>query len=442
MKNVLKSLVRPIFFRIAEKKAGRAVTKKIKLISRFYNLTKLEQAKRCRDDFLLSIRYAFEHVPYYKKTLSKNLICKFAEDEKYLADFPVLTKDDVIEAGDDLISDQFNKASLRKQKTGGSSGKSAYFYYDKNALDWSAATTWFCRSHYESLFSNKQLHFACDFDEGGDKPYKNMRSFGQYLATNRDNIFTLNFDENSIKQYMDRLIKLKPNIVHGHPSTMYMIAQYVLRQHEKKITCCNVFESSGEVLLSYQIKTIQEAFGCQVVNRYGLAEAGVIAYQLNNKNSHMQLMNHLVVYDKPDVTAPQEICISTLRNFAMPLIRYKTGDIGYFANLSNDEIVLKKIEGRVHDVIELQDKKIMTHAIMDVLDHRVGGISEFQIVKSKRDQSIVLNIVPQDKQIDINHVYDKVRHYFGVPITIKLITDDELIRVGDRFKFRHLVEIE
>ena len=440
-----RSLIRPFLFRMAQYEAGRKVSVKIQSIHKYYNTS--HEERRCIDNarLIAVLRYAISNVPYYSKVINRGLVDKIAHDSKYYMDLPILTKDIVNEAGHQLISSDFNINNLKKMKTGGSTGPSAFFYYDQEAADWSSATTWYCRSHHEFFYHNRQLHFACDFGETQLSPYRDLRALGEYLATNRVNIFTMDFSEEHVDYYLKQLCDKRPNLVHGHPSTMYAIAKRASEQgcgNYKGLI--NYFESSGETLHHYQHELITRVFGCKVVNRYGLAEAGIVAYQTSISTPSMKLMSHLVYPDHFGTEGEHDFVFTSLRNFAMPLIRYNSQDVVLIRpdSLGTKDQFLAGVKGRIHDFVEIGTKRIPTHAVMDVLDHRVGGIHEFQVIKSRATRALVLRDVPASESFDLALAQEKIAIYFGVPIPIELVPESGLIRTGFRNKFRHLVEVD
>lgn len=435
--NFFKSRVRNIFFWMAEKHQNRNI------------LIKRANIKKCtfnddninRDSVISTLEYSILHVPFYKKNLSKELLDKIKKDFQYFYDIPVIQKKDIINDPDSFISDEFDKTKLIQMKTGGSTGPSMFVYYDQEAADWSSATTLYCRNQYESWLNNAELHFACDFGDPPATKMFNWRHMGKQLALNRCNIFTLSFDESSLDRYLENLLLSQVNLVHGHPSTMYQIAQYSIRKYGDGKRAFRVFESSGEVIFPYQIEAIKKAFNCIIVNRYGLAEAGVVAYQMKSTDNAMTIQSHLVHMDfNAAIQGPQKIVITTLKNRAMPLIRYDTGDLGIFRS-NNNSYWLENIQGRVHDFLEIGEKNLSTHALMDIFDHRIGGILEWQIIQSIGDGSLKVLIVPIDLTLDSKRVSGMMRKYLGCQIPFEIVTHEQLIRVGVREKFRHLVKV-
>ena len=93
--------------------------------------------------------------------------------------------------------------------------------------------------------------------------------------------------------------------------------------------------------ISHSLKTcIEETWGCTVYRHYGLTEAGLgCAVELPGRNG---------MYVRQDIFLEEEkgeILITTLEREAMPLIRYRTGDMGRL-NLSHDlvEVFGRKTE--------------------------------------------------------------------------------------------------
>lgn len=435
-----RSFLRPVLFRSAERKLNRHVTRKVYQIRKFHTSPKNQRNTEKSQLLVAALEFARAHVPYYKKTISAEWIAKVSKDFRYMELIPRLTKEKLIELNEKLIPEGAPRDQLKRMKTGGSSGASAYVFYDPEAVDWSSATTWFCRRHHESWWNNLHLHFACDF---GEEPV-GKRSLQQRLhswALNRENVFTLRFEAESLRSYLTKITYFRPQIVAAHPSTMYALACCAEKQPESYARLFPVFESSGEMLHDYQRSKITKVFGCKVVNRYGLAEAGVVAYQLDADNPELQPMDHLVHFHCQASGQPEEVCITTLRNKAMPLINYQPGDVARFRREEDGQLVVSEIEGRIHDRFTIGATTIMSHSLMDVLDHRVGGVKEFQVHRSRSSNEIKLLVVPETA-LDAASVEAAVERYVGARIPVFVATDRELIRTGWRQKFRHLVDVE
>jgi len=437
---LIRTRSRAAWFHLAERKSGRHVSPKVKILNAKYGVKPTNKAESSNNLLVQTLEHARANVNYYKNTISPFSISRVEADPRYMETIPVLTKERLIELGEKLVPEGTPREGLKRMKTGGSSGASAYVFYDQEAMDWSSATTWFCRRCHESRWNNLHLHFACDF---GEEPV-GKRSLQQRLhnwALNRENVFTLRFDEESLRSYLAKISRFRPQIVAAHPSTMYALACCAAKQHESCAGLFPVFESSGEMLLDYQRTKIQKVFSCRIINRYGLAEAGVMAYQLDADNPEMQPMDHLVHFHCQASGQPEQVCITTLRNKAMPLINYQPGDVARFRREESGKLVVSEIEGRIHDQFTIGTTTIMSHSLMDVLDHRVGGVKEFQVHRSRSSSEIKLLVVPETA-LDAISVEGAVERYVGARIPVVVATDSQLIRTGWRQKFRHLVDVE
>ena len=130
-----------------------------------------------------------------------------------------------------------------------------------------------------------------------------------------------------------------------------------------------------------------------------------------------------------------ELVFTGLRNQLMPLIRYRSGDLGQIQTTTQG-IFLSKVIGRIHDMVPINGVPHATHHIQDVLDHRVGGIEEFQI--DIRTQPPVLRIVV-DHHGHAEQIAQKIQGYWPNAFDLQFVSQADLVRVGRHAKFRHVV---
>jgi phenylacetate-CoA ligase len=255
---------------------------------------------------------------------------------------------------------------------------------------------------------------------------------------NRSNIFFDRIDDQGLEEMWQTLQRRKPYLAHSHPSTMYALACYVQRK-DVGGKAFEVFESSGELLEPHAREVIASALRCRVIDRYGLAELGVMAYELDGHEGGFQILESegwpesLLVGDNPD--GAHELVFTGFRNKLMPLIRYTTGDLARVEETERG-FVLTDVVGRIHDVVPINGVAHPTHHIQDMLDHRVSGIQEFQI--DLRTSPPILRIV-LEPWANAEETTNKLRHYWQDAFTIAYVGHDDFVRVGSRAKFRHVV---
>ena len=134
-------------------------------------------------------------------------------------------------------------------------------------------------------------------------------------------------------------------------------------------------------------------------------------------------------------TKQNELVFTGYRNYLMPLIRYKTGDEGKIETKQKG-IYLKNIIGRTHDLVPISGVVYPTHHIMDILDHRVGGIQEFQIDMRSNPPILRLALEPNVSKEEINQ---KILQIWPQEFLLEYVGQSKFTRHGQRAKFRHVV---
>lgn len=440
----IKSLISAhLAYPVAEHLEQRAVRLKLRELADHYRRPFAERLPLVRERVAHTVAHAMAHVPYYRDAFGAIGFdpSKLKADLAYLQDLPWLTKDIIREQGERLLSQPLVQTRHHLCKTGGSTGQSTFIYYDQVAADHSAAVTLYCRAQAGKSKRQSELHFAARFP--GDPPLMwPTREDFKCFAMNRSNIFFNALDEAGLEEMWATLRRRRPHLVHGHPSTLYALACHI----EKTRGSANafaIFESSGEVMEPYQRQKIAQALRCQVINRYGLAELGVVAYDLDDPVSTpgMQLLESEawcevapVSHDSLDA-GHGELTFTALRNQLMPLIRYRCGDLGQLETNSHG-VYLSQVIGRIHDMVPISGVPHATHHIQDVLDHRVGGIEEFQI--DLRTQPPVLRIVVGHHG-HAEQIAQKIQVYWPNAFELQFVGQADLVRVGRHAKFRHVV---
>ncbi|QWD02513.1 phenylacetate--CoA ligase family protein [Polynucleobacter paneuropaeus] len=429
-----------IAYPIAERIEGRSIYPKLRELQNFYQLSADERGQITRNQLCRIVEFSVNKVPYYRDLFRKHKIdtAKLARDEAYMGDIPFLTKDIIREQGERLLSTPLNKTRHHLCKTGGSTGLSCHIFYDQEAADYSAATTLYARGRVGKKKTKSELHFACRFPDSPILTEWFTKEDFKCFAMNRTNIFFDRLDSLGLEEIWTILRRRNPFLVHAHPSTIYALACHI-RENYGVGRAFSIFESSGELLEAHQRNVISEVLQCAVIDRYGLAELGVMAYQLNGSNSPMQILEseglgESVLFDDCD-SGHRELVFTGFRNKLMPLIRYRTGDLGNL--LKNSEgIYLTDVVGRIHDQVPINGINHATHHIQDILDHKVGGIQEFQI--DLRSTPPKLRIVPEGPE-QVPAISDRVKQYWGSGFELEFIGHQDLVRVGRHAKFRHVV---
>ena len=433
---MLKSLISAYAaYPAAEFYEKRKISSKVKELRRYYKMAEEHRQEIRHQNLEKIITLAGQTVPYYKDLFKaiKFEPERLREDVRHLEAIPYLTKEIILEHGDRLLSSPLSEVRHHMCRTGGSTGKSTVIYYDQEAADYSAAITQYSRERIGKKRFNTELHFACRFPNQTNVKQPSREDW-KCFAMNRSNIFFDRIDEIGLEEIWQKLILRRPFLVHEHSSTIYALACYIEQEYGKS-KVFEIFESSGELLEVYMRQKISDVLGCKVINRYGLAEFGVIAYELDGEEGGLQILESEGWPESREVSGEHEFVFTSFRNRLMPLIRYATGDLAKISNKGNN-LVLTNLVGRIHDVIKINGIDHPTHHIMDVLDHRVGEIQEFQI--DTRFTPSILRIVPKTNA-DKLQISARINNIWPDSFSIQFVGHNELVRVGTRNKFRHVV---
>jgi phenylacetate-CoA ligase len=135
---------------------------------------------------------------------------------------------------------------------------------------------------------------------------------------------------------------LHGQVVTAMPSVIELLADRIIAAAPTQPVVPLLVVLSGEQVDSRVRALVDKAFGCPVTSLYTLAEAGVVASECSDTHGyHVEERAAVVeIVDENGEPAPPgsdgEVVVTPLQNRAMPLLRYRTGDRGRWADQSCD----------------------------------------------------------------------------------------------------------
>jgi phenylacetate-CoA ligase len=172
---------------------------------------------------------------------------------------------------------------------------------------------------------------------------------------------TYNTDAKNLGKYLEVLEREKIGFIHGHVSSIALFAQYVISTG-KKITLKGVLGGSEKVY-PFQRELVRKAFGCRLFSWYGQSEQVVLAGACEHSEKYHVFPEYgileLVDETGNPVRSPGkvgEIVGTGFNNHAVPMLRYRTGDLASFAEgfcsgCGRKYQVLERIEGRNYEYV-------------------------------------------------------------------------------------------
>jgi phenylacetate-CoA ligase len=136
---------------------------------------------------------------------------------------------------------------------------------------------------------------------------------------------------NLIGHYLDALVKHRINYLFGYTSSVFALAQEMVRLKRNDIRL-KVVITEGEPLFAHHRSVIREAFQCPVNETYGMGELVTAASECAAGTLHQwPEIGHVEVIEDAATVSDEdfgELVCTSLLNSDMPLIRYRVGDRG------------------------------------------------------------------------------------------------------------------
>lgn len=252
----------------------------------------------------------------------------------------------------------------------------------------------------------------------------------------RENIYYVDssdLGEGHLEEMMRLLLEKKPRIIFSYATTLVELAKYTARQNiDPSAFGIRSALTAGEGLSNADRELLERVFGCTAYRRYSDMELGILGQDLGDGGDyHLNWGSYYFECLKPDRDEPAgdgevgRIVITDLYNYAFPMIRYDTGDLGIMAHFDDGRLpVLKEIYGRKRDCIYATDGALVSPAKVSVSMWGTAGIRQWQFIQQTRNQYILkLN---GDRNGDYTQVLRTLREALGQDASIRLEFVDEI----------------
>jgi len=405
-----------------------------------YKELKEEQEKQLR----IIICYCYENVPYYRKLFNNLRInpdaIKTVED---LQKLPVLTKQTIKENWDALKPVNLNRIHYHERATGGSTGTPFKYRISSNDRFLSGALLYRGWGYAGYNLSDRMVFLAGSSLDTGTKSGLEKKVH-EYLRNIRK-LSSFNMGDLEMKSYATLIREWKPMFIRGYPSSISQFCEW-LENENISLPSPKAILTTSEKNYPIMREKISSYFKAPVFDGYGLGDGGVSAFECEEHTGlHIDMEKSVMelVDERGDVIESGEgtILATSLHNFAMPFLRYDTGDIAVIANESctcgRAYPILNEIIGRSVDIlITPEGTKVHGWFFLYIFWEYGVGIKEYQVVQETLEK-IIIKIVPEDgfdeKQLDrIREVV--AERSPGWDIEVKYV--DTIARTGSgKYKF-------
>lgn len=302
------------------------------------------------------LEHAARRSPYYRARCRelRDVDARFARER--LADLPFVTKADVQHSFREMLAVPGPRRVTAKV-TGGSTGQAVTVVKNRSAIAAEMAASWLGYGWFGVRIGDRAVRFWGQPDSWK----RRLRFAAADFAMHRIRFSAFAFDDADLERYWRRCLAFRPDYFYGYVSMLEAFARFLERTGRDGARLgLKVVITTSEVLSPPQRELLARVFRAPVQNEYGCGEVGPIAYECESGRLHLMSENQLVEILTPDgrPAAPGEsgdIVVSDLNNYAMPLIRYRVGDLGVFGEpcpCGRGFPVLDRVWGREYDFVQ------------------------------------------------------------------------------------------
>ena len=352
------------------------------------------------------LEHAYRRCPFYKETFDRAEVApqafKTLED---LRAFPILEKRDIQDRRDSIVAEGWPREDLIPNYTGGSTGAPLTFFlsHERACSRWAATIR-----HNRWAGWDLGDRVAYLWGALADVPQSTWRQkLRQALLEPQIFLNTAHVTEENLAEFHKAMHRFRPKVVLAYARSAALFARFL---KERALTAYQpgAIVTTAEVLEPDDQAAIEEVFGCRVFNRYGCREVSIIASECDQHQGLHTMAEglYLEIVRAGEPARPGEegeILVTDLLNLAMPLIRYRIGDVGAWEAGScpcgKQLPRLKQVAGRATDFLVGHDRRLVSGPFLtlaavgkrpsigqlQIRQSRVGQV-QFRIVRGPRFQ--------------------------------------------------------
>lgn len=389
------------------------------------------------------IDHVYHQVPYYHKLfVSMGVHPDDITSEEAYRTLPLLNKDHIRAHYPDMLAQNRALFQPRKKATGGSTGQPLQYYLDRKSHG--ALWAFIYRSWNIGGWNPGDKVVVI----GGSSLVPSIATLKKYLYVKLNNWLFLSafgINDATVRKWIPKLRKFRAKFMYAYASSAYLLAQYLEKQGVDDVGFEAVFTTS-EVLYPKYRDTISRVFSSEVFDTYGGTDGAGYAFECERheglhivaENSYMEVVSNEGTSVKYGGTG--EIITTDLYNYAMPFLRYRTGDMatleGEPCSCGRGLPRLKKILGRSPDFIIARDGRRFHEEFFAYLFRDIQWLSQYYVIQHSYEKLEVYlkpNCLPRTPEL--KKVYDSLKRTFrGMDIVIQM-TDKMPVRSSGKYKY-------
>jgi phenylacetate-CoA ligase len=305
-----------------------------------------------------------------------------------------LTKDELREHYPALVTP--GEAIVQEGTTSGSTGVAVRIKLSPEHQAWNFASQWLGRSWYGVGIGDPGVWIW------GRPIYSWKKRAIVTTKARLNNLLLLQiFDlsEATLALWWKQIQSFRPVYLYGYASALDRLAEYIESQGQQVSFPVKLVSTTAEVLYEFQRKRLQRVFGAPVANEYGSTETGSIAFECPEGGWHLMSAHTYTEFLRDDLRPSAsgvlgEIVVTPLHNHAMPLLRYRLGDMGASSTAAcrcgRPWPLMQMGAGKTVEVVKTRSGRVMSGALFHyinrgLLEQNLRGIASFRVTQRALD---------------------------------------------------------
>ncbi len=395
-------LAKNIFWPTTERLCRRDTMRRLRRLQKSDSYTQQQIINLQETKLRTLLKIAYDHCPFYRRRFEQTGLYPHNPNLGLndLSALPTLHRDDIREHLKEMTWHACPKGGPQPYSTGGSSGKALQFYFDRFRQAADQAARWRARNWWNIRPGDTEiLLWGAPVELNAQHRLRQFRDalLNQYML-NAFDMTTATMDN-----YIDTIRRLQPACLYGYAGSLALLARHLLDKGlsatDLNLKNLKVIFVTGEVLLQPDRNLIEQAFAAPVAIEYGCRDGGLLAHACPQGNLHVPAENVIVeILDQNNnPVAPGqlgEVVVTHLEAFAMPLIRYRVGDLARQGENTTcpcglHSPTLTEIQGRTTDQIVTRQgnqlKRMHALSLIYVL-RETKGLRRFRITQPNLDE--------------------------------------------------------
>jgi phenylacetate-CoA ligase len=390
------------------------------------------------------VKHAYETVPYYRKVMDERKI-KPSEINNVddLQKLPVLTREDVKKHFEKLISRSFRKRDLIPGHTSGTTGSPLEFFWDQKTCVYNNAADWRQKNwaglnygeRYAVLLGRMIVPRKVE-----SPPFWRMNYLHNQLW-----LSSFHLSEKNMAKYVKKLEDYKAKALEAYPSTAFILAKYL--EAQKKTIPLRAVLTSSEPLLTIQRETIEKSFECKVFDFYGMAERVIFAGECDKHEGLHLNMDYGITEILDERNEPVErgrmgwVVGTSLHNYAMPFIRYKTSDVSSIRRgkcaCGRGFPLMSDVTTKAEDIVVTRDGRFISPSVLTHPFKPLHNIKMSQIIQEDLDLIRIKIVKGKDyTERDTETLLHSFKERVGLQMKVEIEFVDSLERMSSgKFKW-------